>query len=177
MVILPMSCSGCCVDSHRMAVPCDTFTHIISQIMNMEDLFPTDTQRLPVAVKVLICVIILGHILWKILITRWHYLLVYLVEWWLWKWAIPLKCRSILNQRNSNLKIKIRGAVASREQPSSIFSVVDCRCCWFYLSRVTTLLYRILFLMDMLCFNHGLLDVWKTWPSGLRSSQNTLVSP
>ena len=38
----------------------------------------------------------------------------------LWKWVIPLKYRLIFNQRNSNLKIKIRGAVASREQPSPI---------------------------------------------------------
>ena len=30
------------------------------------------------------------------------------------------KYRSIFNQRNSNLKIKIRGAVASREQPNPI---------------------------------------------------------
>ena len=44
----------------------------------------------------------------------------------LWKCVIPLKDRSIFNQRNSNLKIKIRGAALPENSQAQSCSVVDC---------------------------------------------------
>ena len=85
--------------------------------------------------------------------------------WWVTivKLSNSFKCRPIFNQRKSNLKIKIRGAVASREQPSpSLFrrrriAVVDCRRCWLHLCKVTTVLYHIFPNgRAIIGFNHGL---------------------
>ena len=81
-------------------------------------------------------------------------------EWRLLKWVIPLKCRSIFNQWNINLKTKLRGAVASRAKsnpvPSSI-AVIDCHRCWLYLCKVTTVLYFIFPTgRAVIGFDHGL---------------------